>query len=110
MMVDPIEYAWRALHTVPMPQSLGPAPNYVKPPTPAEQLAQRGRKQAPPPVADGVRFYDGDPCARGHTVRYVNTGHCVECTRAYSRKPRPGVQHARAAHQPIASSGAGATG
>jgi hypothetical protein len=32
--------------------------------------------------AAGAKFYEGKPCPRGHTRRYVKTNDCAECHRA----------------------------
>lgn len=32
------------------------------------------------------KYYTGRPCKRGHlTLRYVNTGACIECVAGYSK-------------------------
>jgi hypothetical protein len=36
----------------------------------------------------GDRFYDGAPCALGHTRRYTSTAQCVVCARYYDAKRR----------------------
>jgi hypothetical protein len=37
----------------------------------------------PRPPTDNV--FEGGPCPRGHTLRYLKDGKCVECTRAKAR-------------------------
>ena len=114
-MVDPIEYAWRALNRAPFPAVLGGfVPNNAhfmrKPmqeagseqPQAAPMQVERKslsqaqreaelavhRKSAPRMAAKaaGQMFYDGAACTYGHTRRYTSTGSCVECAREACRK------------------------
>jgi len=32
----------------------------------------------------GAVYFEGSPCARGHTLRYVSTRNCAQCNRAKS--------------------------
>lgn len=59
--------------------------------------------------AGHTHYYTGVPCANGHDgLRYVSTGNCVECARAYTRagraryvERRPGVVVLRSLTVPL---------
>jgi len=45
------------------------------------------------------RYFTGKPCKAGHlSERYVSTGQCVECLKAYSKNHQRTVNNLRAGH------------
>lgn len=103
-LLDPIDYAWRALHgDEPLasaerrlrlaPQPIGPLrrDSGRKPVSVAAAIAA----PEPPQAHRGAKFMEGPACPHGHTTRYVSTGACVLCLRRQVKESRERRKFAR---------------
>lgn len=80
-----------AIHAYEKIEALPPEQRGVFPPRRPPKPPKRARKAAERPPAlkkikREIELYEGSPCPHGHNVRYVSTGHCVECARARNRQ------------------------